>query len=113
MERIELTVQGEQASTIPSAYQDIPQENREDYAGNDVVVVVTERHYRFSLVEVQATTIMELTDETTCKVTIIVGAGGYGLDKARDFGRESEEGRKLRRKIETYCEDADLAIERQ
>jgi hypothetical protein len=59
---------------------------------------------------VAATTVMELIDETTVEVTIIIG-GGYGLT-ADKGGRESEEARKLRRRIKTYREKRDLTIER-
>lgn len=54
---------------------------------------------------------MELIDETTVEVTIIIGGGGYGLT-ADNGGRESEEARKLRRRIKTYREKRDLTIER-
>jgi hypothetical protein len=60
---------------------------------------------------VAATTVMELIDETTVEVTIIIGGGGYGLT-ADKGGRESEEARKLRRRIKTYREKRDLTIER-
>jgi hypothetical protein len=111
MERVEFTVRGDGASTLPRAFHDIPEENRELYDGSGVVVAVTENHYRMELTEVQATTVMELVDETTCEVTIIVGAGGYGLT-ANTGGRESEEIRKVRRRLETFCEDRDLIVER-
>ena len=74
------------------------------------VVAVTENHYRFELAEVAATTVMELTDGTTCEVTV-VGGGGSGLAAAKG-GRESEEARKIRRRIETFCDERGLAVER-
>ncbi|MGB9952526.1 MULTISPECIES: hypothetical protein [unclassified Haloarcula] len=111
MERVEFTVRGADASTLPRAFHDIDEENRELYDGNGFVVAVTENHYRMELTEVQATTVLELIDETTCEVTIIAGGGGYGLT-ADAGGRESEEARKIRRRLETFCEDRDLTVER-
>jgi len=111
MDRAELTVRGEDASTLPRAFHHVDEDDRELYDGDGFVVAVTENHYRFELTEVAATTVMELTDETTCEVTIIVGGGGYGL-KANKGGRESEEVRKVRRQIETFCEERDLTVER-
>ncbi|AJF25022.1 hypothetical protein EGO51_12630 [Haloarcula hispanica] len=111
MERVEFTVRGEGASTLPRAFHDIAEDSRELYDGNGFVVAVTENHYRMELTEVQATTVLELIDETTCEVTIIAGGGGYGLT-ADAGGRESEEVRKVRRRLETFCEDRNLTVER-
>jgi len=111
MERVELIVRGEGANTLPGAFNDVPKDDRELYDGDGFVVAVTENHYRLELTEVQATTVIELTDETTCDVTIIVGGGGYGL-MANKGGREAEEARKIRRRIETFCENHDLTVER-
>ena len=111
MERVQFTVRGKDASTLPSAFHDIDEENRELYDGNGFVVAVTENHYRMELTEVQATTVMELINQTTCEVTIIAGGGGYGLT-ADAGGRESEEARKIRRRLETFCEDRGLTVER-
>lgn len=111
MERIALTVRGEGVSKLPTAFHDISEDDRELYDGDGFVVAVTENHYRLELTEVAAATVMELTDEMTCEVTIIVGGGGYGLT-ANKGGRESEEARKIRRRIETFCEEHDLTVER-
>lgn len=69
------------------------------------------RRYSLYLTEVRATTGMELTDETTCEVTIIAGGGGYGLT-ATTGGRETDEARKIRRRVETLCEERELTVER-
>jgi hypothetical protein len=46
MERVALTVHGEEASTLPRAFHDIPEDDRELSDGDGFVVAVTENHYR-------------------------------------------------------------------
>jgi hypothetical protein len=111
MERVAFAVRDEGVSTLPRAFHDVPERNRELHDGDGFVVAVTENHYRLELTEVRATTVMELTDERTCEVTIIVGGGGYGLT-ADEGGRESEEARRVGRRLEAFCEDRGLTVER-
>lgn len=110
MERFALTVRGDRASEVPSAFEDVPTERRESHAGDGFVALVIESPYRMELAELQATVVMEMTDETTCAVTVVVGGGGAGV-WGDDAGRESEEARRLRRRIETFCEEAGLDLE--
>jgi hypothetical protein len=110
MERVELTVRGERASETPSALADVARDHREDYAGEDFAVIVTERLYYRTLDSVQATTIFDLVEETTCEVTVVVGGGKGGLARS-DVGAEADEARKIRREIESLCGTLDLRVE--
>jgi hypothetical protein len=112
MERVELTVRGDRASEVPSAFADVPVDRRESYSGDGFVTLVVESPYRAELAEAQGTIVMAMTDETTCEVTIVVGGGGAGLF-GDDLGRESEAARKLGRRVETFCETVDLRVERE
>lgn len=110
MELVTLTVRGEDVSTLPRAFHEIPEDDREMYDGDGFVVAFTVNHYRLELTEVAAATVMELVDDVTCEVTIMVGGGGYGF-WANKGGRESEEARKIRRRIENFCRERDLTVE--
>lgn len=112
MERIEFTVHGDGAADVPSAIGGYPRRKREDYAGDGFAVVVTEQYYFRTNSDLQTTTIFELVDETSCKVTIISGGGQVGLLQ-HDWGTESGETNRLLGKIERYCEAHDLEIERE
>jgi hypothetical protein len=112
MKRVELTVRGDRASEVPSAFADVPLDRRESYSGDGFVTLVVESPYRAELAELQGTIVMAMPDETTCEVTLIVGGGGAGL-LGDDVGREAEEARKLRRRVETFCDEAGLRVERE
>jgi hypothetical protein len=110
MKRLDLTIRGTAVRSLPSAFHDIDADRIEFYDGDGFVVAVRESHYRVEGTEVTATIVMELTDETTCAVTIMGGGGGTGV-----FGykmtAESEELDEVRREIETFCDDRDLTVE--
>jgi hypothetical protein len=110
MERVCLTVRGEDAGTLPEAFHDIDEDKLELCDGDGFAVAVTENHYRWEGTEVTATIVMELADEATCEVTIVVGGGGQGFLGYKMTG-EDKEARKIRRRIETFCEQRDLTIE--
>lgn len=112
MDRADFIVRGERASEVPSAFAGVSAERRESYAGDGFVTLALESPYRAELTELQGTVVFDMTDETTCNVAIIVGGGDAGLFGG-DSGRESEETRKLRRRLEQFCEEADLRIERE
>lgn len=111
MEKVELTVRGEGVSTLPRAIGGYPENKRVDYDGDGFYVVVTEQYYFRTNSNLQATTIFELVDETTCRVAILSGGGGSGLVQ-HDLWSESAEADRIVRKVEGYCEEHDLEIER-
>lgn len=111
MEKLEFTVHGEGVSDLPSAIGGYPKRKRADYAGDGFVVIVTEQYYFKTNSDLQATTIFELVDDTTCKVAILSGGGASGLFGLHDWGTESDESNRLLRKIRTFCEEHDLEIE--
>lgn len=112
MERIEFTVHGERVSELPRAIGGYPEDKRVDYDGNGVYVVATEKYYLRTNSNLQATTIFDLVDETTCVVAVLSGGGGSGLLQ-RDLGTESAESRRLVRKIEDFCASNGLEVERE
>lgn len=112
METVELVVRGENARNVPGAIDGYPPERRTDYEGSGFYVITTEKYYLRTNSNLQATTIFELVDDTTCEVTIIAGGGGSGLLQST-IGSEWTEGEKLVRKIEDYCEEHDLDVERE
>lgn len=111
MERLELTVRGERASSVPSALRDVPEDERADYDGDGFAVVVTEQYFLRTNSTLQATTIFDLADDTTCDVTIIAGGGAAGLMQ-EDVGSEGAAARKIRRQIEDFCRQHGLDVER-
>lgn len=110
MEQIELTIHGEGVGKLPSAIQGVPRNKRSDYDGDGFAVIVTEQYFFRTNSNLQTTTIFELIDDTTCRVTIISGGGGSGLFQ-HDWGTESGESNKLLEKLEQYCQDHGLRIE--
>jgi len=110
MEQIEFTVHGEDAGKLPSAITGVPRTKRVDYSGDGFAVIVTEQYFFRTNSNLQTTTIFELIDDTTCKVSIVSGGGGAGLLQ-HDWGTESGESNKLVRKLETFCQEHDLDIE--
>jgi hypothetical protein len=111
VERIELVVHGDGVGTLPRAFDDVPEDDRELYDGDGFVVAVTENKPRWEETEVTATTVMEMTGETRCEVTIITGGGGYGLMNVKHTG-EPKEARNIEQRLETFCEEHDLTVER-
>jgi len=111
MERIEFTVRGEGVHTLPRAIGGYPRGKRVQYDGDGFAVVVTEQFFFRTNSTLQATTIFELTDETTCEVAILSGGGKSGLLQ-RDLGAESSEAKRIERKIERYSEEEGFEIER-
>ncbi|MFC4356863.1 hypothetical protein ACFO0N_02740 [Halobium salinum] len=111
MERVEFVVRGKGVETVPEAISGVPQDKRVDYDGDGFRVVTTEQYYLRTNSNLQATTIIELLDETTCRVAIISGGGGSGL-LGSTMGSESSEANKLARKIEEYCAERGLDVER-
>ena len=110
MERIEFTVRGEGARNVPSAISGYPRNKRVDYDGEGFAVIVTEQYFFRTNSNLQTTTIFDLVDEATCKVTVIAGGGGSGLLQ-HDWGTESDESNHLVQKIEDYCRESDLEID--
>ena len=111
VERTELTVRGEGVSKLPNAIGGYPRGKRVDYDGDGFYVVVTEQYFARTNSNLQATTVFELVDETTCRVAIFSGGGGSGLLQF-DWWSESSEQHRIVRKIEHYAEEHDLAVER-
>lgn len=111
MERVDLVIHGEGVRTLPRAFDEVPEDNRELHDGDGFVVAVTENQPRRELTEVVATTVMEVTSETRCEVTIVTGGSGYGLANVNHTG-EPEEARSTERRLETFCEGHDLTAER-
>jgi hypothetical protein len=111
VERVELVVRGDGVRSLPRAFQEVPEDDRELYDGDGFVVAVTENHPRWEFSGVQTTVIMEVTDEATCAVTIVAGGDTYGLAGAQGVG-ETKEARRIEQLLETFCEDRDLTIER-
>ena len=112
MEKIEFTVRGEGVSKLPSAIGGYPRGKRVDYDGDGFYVVVTEQYFFRTNSNLQATTVFELVDETTCRVAIFSGGGGSGVFQI-DLRSESSESDRLERKIEHYCEENGLEMERE
>jgi hypothetical protein len=110
MEQTEFTVHGEGAGKVPGAIRGVPRNKRIDYSGEGFAVIVTEQYFFRTNSNLQTTTIFELVDDTTCKVTIISGGGGSGLLQ-HDWGTESGESNKLVGKIESFCQEHGLDIE--
>jgi len=112
MEQLEFTVHGEDAGKLPGAIKGVPRNKRVDYSGDGFAVIVTEQYFFRTNSNLQTTTIFELMDETTCKVSIISGGGGAGLLQ-HDWGTESGNSNKLVEKLETFCQENGLTIEHE
>jgi hypothetical protein len=110
MERIELTVRGEDAGRVPGAIRGVPRNRRADYSGEGFAVIITEQYFFRTNSNLQTTTIFELVDDTTCKVTIVSGGGGTGLLQ-HDWNAESGESNRLVGKIESFCREHGLDVE--
>lgn len=111
IEQIKFRVHGDAVGTLPSAISGYPREKRADYDGDGFAVIVTEQYFFRTNSTLQATTVFELVDDTTCEVAVIAGGGGEGYLQ-HDWGTESGESNKLIGKIEDYCDEHDLEIER-
>jgi len=111
MEKVEFTVSGAEAGKLPSAIRGIPQNKRVDYGGDGFAVIVTEQYFFRTNSNLQTTTIFELVDDTTCDVTIVAGGGGAGLLQ-HDWGTESGESNRLVGKIESFCREHGLDVDR-
>ena len=110
MERLEFTVRGEDAWTVPRAIRGYPPNKRVDYDGDGFAVIVTEQYYFRTNSNLQTTTIFELVDDGACRVTIVSGGGGQGFVQ-HDWGSESRESNELVGKIEDYCRENDLEVD--
>jgi hypothetical protein len=110
MERVELTVHGEDAGALPSAIQGVPRNKRADYSGDGFAVIVTEQYFFRTNSNLQTTTIFDLVDDTTCEVIIVTGGGGSGLLQ-HDWGTESGESNRLLERVESFCQERGLTIE--
>ena len=109
MEEIKFTIHGEDASKVPGAIRGVPRNKRIDYSGDGFAVIITEQYFFRTNSNLQTTTIFELVDDTTCKVSIVSGGGGAGFLQD-DWGTESGESNKLVEKIETFCQERGLKI---
>jgi hypothetical protein len=111
MERVSFTVHGDDAGRLPSAISGFPRNKRVDYSGDGFAVIVTEQYFFKTNSNLQTTTIFELVDDTTCEVTVVSGGGGAGFLQ-HDWGTESGESNKLVGKLEEFCREHGLEVER-
>jgi len=111
MERVELTVRGENASSVPEAIRGVPRDKRTDYAGDGFAVVVTEEYFFRTNAQLQTTVIFELVGDDACEVTVVAGGGGSGWAQ-QDLNAESRAAENVVEKVEEYCEENGLEIER-
>lgn len=112
MERVELTVRGDDARDLPTAIHGVSEERTVGYQGDGFGVIVTERFYLRNNSNMQATIIFDLVDETTCKVVIVAGGGGAGLLQMT-FGSEGHAASKFINELEDFCDAHDLEVERE
>lgn len=111
MEQEQFIVRGENAWTVPQAIQGYPKGKRVDYDGDGFAVVVTEQYYMRGGCHIQTTTIFELIDDNSVKVTLVEG-GGREAWVHRGLRVKSAELSRVAEKIEDYCRENGLEIER-
>lgn len=111
MEHADVSVRGEEAWKRWRAIGGASEGNRLDCDGDGFAVIATERFFYRHNPSLQPTSIFELIDDTTCKVTLISGGGAAGLVKD-DLEAESTALRTLVRKFEHFGRKHDLEIER-
>lgn len=111
MNRVELTVHGENATAVPRALGEFAPDERFDYVGDGFAVIVAEQYFYRVLSSLQTTVIFEQVDDTTVEVTLVSGGGAAGLAKD-DMDAEGQAIRGLVNDIETFCDRQDLDVER-
>ena len=111
MESVELTVRGDGVRELPRAITGFPRHKRVDHAGDDFAVVVAEQYFFRTNSNLLTTTIFDVLDDTTCTVRVVAGGGGVGLTQ-EDLWSESSEAGTVVGKVETFCEEHGLDVER-